>query len=158
MCLPTSTSTSDVTFRPARAADVPRMVDLIAGANLPPAFVEEYLDGFIAAERDGETIACGGVEMYAGSAVIRSVVVDDAARGLGIGRRLAELLMAHARAAGAKDLYLFTADALPFWQQCGFVEVTLEDWQDAPRACWQYQFISQNRSLMPDVHTMWRKA
>jgi len=81
MCL--SASTANVTFRPARAADVPRMVELIAGANLPPAFVEEYLDGFIAAERGGETIACGGVEMYAGSAVIRSVVVDDAARGLG---------------------------------------------------------------------------
>ena len=156
MCL--SAPAANVTFRPARAADVPRMVDLIASANLPPAFVEEYLEGFIAAERSGEIVACGGVEMYSDSAVIRSVVVDEAARGLGLGRGLAELLMTHARDAGATDLYLFTADALPFWQQCGFVEVTLEDWQDAPRACWQYQFISQNRSLMPEVHTMWRKA
>jgi N-acetylglutamate synthase-like GNAT family acetyltransferase len=156
MCL--SAPTANVTFRPARAADVPRMVDLIAGANLPPAFVEEYLDGFIAAERDGEIIACGGVEMYEDSAVIRSVVVDEAARGLGLGRRLADLLMAHARDAGAMDLYLFTADALPFWQQRGFVEVTVDEWRDAPRACWQYQFISQNRGLMADVHTMRRRA
>ena len=152
------TAAWQVTFRPACAADVPRMVELIAGANLPPAFVEEYLDGFIAAERDGEIIACGGVEMYEDSAVIRSVVVDEAAQGLGLGRRLAELLMAHARDAGAVDLYLFTADALPFWQQAGFAEVTLEEWREAPRACWQYQFISQNRSIMPDIHTMWRKA
>jgi N-acetylglutamate synthase-like GNAT family acetyltransferase len=150
--------TTNVTFRPARAADVPRMVELIASAQLPPLFVEEFLEGFIAGERAGEIIACGGVEMYGDCAVIRSVVVDEAGRGLGLGGRLAEMLMAHARDAGATDLYLFTADALPFWQHYGFVEVALEDWRDAPRVCWQYQFISQNRNLMPDVHTMWRKA
>lgn len=150
--------TANVTFRAAGATDVPRMVELIAGAHLPPLFVEEFLEGFIAAERGGEIVACGGVEMYGDCAVIRSVVVDEAGRGLGLGGRLAEMLMAHARDAGATDLYLFTADALPFWQHYGFVEVALEDWRDAPRACWQYQFISQNRNLMPDVHTMWRKA
>lgn len=149
---------ANVAFRPAHAADVPRMVELIAGAQLPPLFVEEFLEGFIAGERAGEIIACGGVEMYGDCAVIRSVVVDEAGRGLGLGGRLAEMLMAHARDAGATDLYLFTADALPFWQHYGFVEVALEDWRDAPRVCWQYQFISQNRNLMPDVHTMWRKA
>lgn len=153
-----SAPTANITFRPARATDVPRMVELIAGAHLPPLFVEEFLDGFIAGERDGEIIACGGVEMYGDCAVIRSVVVDEEGRGLGLGGRLAEMLMAHARDGGATDLYLFTADALPFWQRYGFVEVALEDWRDAPRACWQYQFISQNRNLMPDVHTMWRKA
>ncbi len=151
-------STANVTFRSALAVDVPRMVELIAGANLPPLFVEEYLDGFIAAERDGEVIACGGVEMYGDCSVIRSVVVYEAGRGLGLGGRLAEMLMSKARDAGATDLYLFTADALPFWQHYGFVEVTLDDWKDRARACWQYQFISQNRDLVPEVRTMWRKV
>ena len=134
------------------------MVELIASANLPPLFVEEYLDGFIAAHRDGAVIACGGVEMYGDCAVVRSVVVDEAGRGLGLGGRLAEMLMSNARDAGATDLYLFTAEALPFWQRYDFVEITLDDWKHPARACWQYQFISQNRELVPEVHTMWRKA
>ena len=156
--MPQSASTENVTFRPALPPDVPRMVELMAAAHLPPLFVEEYLDGFIAAERGGEVFACGGFEVYGDCAVIRSVVVDETGRGLGLGGRLAEMLMARARDGGASDLYLFTADALPFWQHYGFVGIALEDWKSAPRACWQYQFISQNRDLIPEVRTMWRKA
>src|SRR5436853_580913 len=122
--MPDMTAASNIVFRPARANDLPRMVELIAGANLPPLFISEYLDGFIAADRDGETIACGGVEIYGDGAVIRSVVVDQSARGLGLGGRLAEMLIERARDADATDIYLFTADALPFWQHYGFVEVS----------------------------------
>ena len=156
--MPSPASTEQVTFRIARADDVPRMAELMAAAHLPPLFIEEHLDGFIAADRAVGLIACGGVEMYEECAVIRSVVVDESARGLGLGGKLAEMLMTNSRNAGATDLYLFTADALPFWQHYGFAEITFEEWQDAPRACWQYQFLSQNRDAVPDVHTMWRKA
>ncbi len=149
---------ASVDFRQARIDDVPRMVELIAGAHLPPLFIEEYLDGFIAAEQDGRLIACGGIEMYGDCGVIRSVVVDEAARGLGLGGKIAELLMANGRQAGATDFYLFTGDALPFWVAYEFVEVTFADWRAEPRVSWQYQFVSQNHELIPDVHTMWRKA
>ena len=151
-------STEQVTFRDARAGDVPRMAELMAAAHLPPLFIEEHLAGFVAGDRAGELIACGGIEMYEDCAVIRSVVVDESGRGLGLGGKLAEMLMTNARNAGATDFYLFTADALPFWQRYDFAEITFEEWKDAPRACWQYQFLSQNRDLVPDVHTMWRKA
>lgn len=156
--MPSPASTEQVAFRIARADDIPRMAELMAAAHLPPLFIEEHLDGFVAADRAGELIACGGIEMYEDCAVIRSVVVDESGRGLGLGGRLAEMLMANARAAGAADLYLFTAEALPFWQHYGFAEVTFEEWKNAPRASWQYQFLSQNRDVVPDVHTMWRKA
>jgi amino-acid N-acetyltransferase len=69
------------------------MTELISAANLPAIFIEEFLDGFVAAEREGELVGCGGVETYGDCAVIRSVAVDGAARGLGIGRRIAEMLM-----------------------------------------------------------------
>jgi amino-acid N-acetyltransferase len=150
--------TANVTFRPARARDVPRMAELIAAAHLPPLFIEEYIDGFITAQQGAELIACGGIEIYDDCGVIRSVVVDEAVRGFGLGGKLAELLMAKGREAEVTDLFLFTADALPFWQHYGFVEVTFDDWKDPPRASWQYQFISQNHDLIPDVHAMWRRA
>ena len=149
---------TNVTFRSAHARDVPRMAELIAAAHLPPLFIEEYLDGFIAAQQGDDLIACGGIEIYDDCGVIRSVVVDESGRGLGLGGRLAELLMEKGRTAGVTDLFLFTADALPFWLHYDFVEVTCDAWKDPARASWQYQFISQNSDLIPEVHTMWRKA
>ena len=150
--------TAGVRFRAATAADVQRLAELIASADLPPAFIEEFLEGFVAAERDGVIVACGGVEMYERCAVIRSVVVDAAARGLGLGRRIAEMLMRNARVAGATDLYLFTVDAVEFWKRAGFADVTFEEWKEPARACWQYQFLSQNPEIVPGIHTMWRSA
>ena len=90
----------NVTFRRATEADVPRFSELIAAAALPPLFIEQYLDGFVAAERDGAIVACGGIEFYGDSAVIRSVVVDPAAQGVGLGRSIAEMLIATARERG----------------------------------------------------------
>jgi len=149
---------SGVTFRGAAAADVPRMTELIAAAALPAVFITEFLDGFVVAERGGEVIACGGVEHYGACAVIRSVVVDPSARGLGVGVEIAGMLMDRARAAAAQDIYLFTAEAQDFWSRLGFVDVTFEEWKEPARACWQYQFLSPNREMLPDVHPMWRSA
>ncbi len=148
--------TSAVGFRRARAEDVPRFIELIAGASMPPLFVEDHIGGFVAAERDGAIIGCGGVEIYDDCAVIRSVVVDESARGLGLGRQLVDLLIADARTAVTTDLYLFTGDAWAFWKGLGFVDVTFDEWKAAPRMCWQYQFLSQNTDVDWDVHTMWR--
>ncbi len=147
-----------VTFRMAIEADVQRMTALIAAAALPAVFITEFLEGFVVAERDGEVVACGGVEQYEACAVIRSVVVDPAARGRGIGLEIAAMLMEMARSARASDVYLFTAEAHAFWSRLGFVDVAYEDWREPARACWQYQFLSQNRQMVPDIHTMWRQA
>ncbi len=147
-----------VVFRAARTDDIPRMVDLISAAELPAAFIAEFLGGFVVAERHGAVVACGGVEMYETCAVIRSVVVDPGARGEGIGLEIARRLIDAARAGGATDLYLFTAQAHPFWQRLGFIDVTFEEWKVPARENWQYKFLSQNRTLVPDIHTMWRPA
>ncbi len=152
-------SVAEVTIRRATPANIPRMVELIAGANLPPLFIAEFIEGFVVGELDGEVVGCGGIEMYGTSAVIRSIVVDERMRRTGLGRRLAERLISDARAAGASDLYLFTADAHEFWKHLGFVDVTFDDWKSEARVNWQYQFISQNPDLLPgEIYTMWRVA
>ena len=148
-------SESETTFRPATLADVPRMAQLIAAAELPPIFIEEFIDGFLAADVAGQVGACGGVEIYDDCAVIRSVVVDPSARGQGLGGELAERLIVLARTRGAGDVYLFTMDAWEFWKRCGFTDVALDEWREPARACWQYQFISQSPEMAAKIHTMW---
>ena len=68
------------------------------------------------------------------------------------------LLVADARAAGLTDLYLFTMHAHNFWLRLGFVDVPLDAWKELPRACWQYQFISQHPEAATGVYSMWRTA
>src|SRR5438874_7417947 len=99
----TKTNAAQAMFRAATADDVPAMSALIASENLPPFFIEEFLDGFILSERDGKMLACGGVEIYGDCAVIRSIVVAPDGRGLGLGRRAAELLMEQGRERGAGE-------------------------------------------------------
>jgi|CXWL01.1.fsa_nt_gi N-acetylglutamate synthase-like GNAT family acetyltransferase len=147
-----------IDLRRATIADVPRMVELIAGANLPPLFVVEHIDGFVVAERGEAVVGCGGIELFGRCAVIRSVVVDEAWRGTGLGKRLYDALMAIAVPGSISDVYLFTADARDFWQHLGFREITFEDWKPEARMNWQYQFLSQNRDLVPEVMTMWRPS
>ena len=156
----TRTGEEQATFRAATADDVPAMSALIASENLPPFFIEEFLDGFIVSDRDGAMLACGGVEIYGDCAVIRSIVVAPEGRGLGLGRRAAELLMEQGRERGASEFYLFTMDAWPFWQHLGFADVALDEWADAPRACWQYQYISQNRDheMFKGMHSMRKRV
>jgi amino-acid N-acetyltransferase len=141
-------------IRRARADDIPRMAQMMVEANLPPLFIEEWLPGFAAVEHEGEVVACGGVEIYDGACVIRSIVVDPRARKLGLARTITDLLIADARAERATDAYLFTVEAYPFWKRLGFMDVALDEWKESPRQSWQYQFISAHPDAVEGVHSM----
>jgi N-acetylglutamate synthase-like GNAT family acetyltransferase len=144
-------------FRRGRQADIPRMVELMMNADLPPLFIEEFIGGFCVVEHAGGVIGCGGLELYDDCGVIRSIVVDDAARGIGLGARIARLLEDDARASGTNDLYLFTAEAHPFWLHLGFIDMPLDEWRIEPRASWQYRFVAPLEDVIP-VYGMWKRA
>ncbi len=145
-------------YRRGRAADVPAFAQLIIAGDLPPLFIEEFVEGFVAVEHDGEIIGCGGLEVFGDSGVIRSIVVDERGRGQNIAQEMTGLLVADARAAGISDLYLFTMHAHNFWLRLGFTDVPLDAWKELPRACWQYQFLSQFPAVATGVYSMWRAA
>ena len=143
-------------YRRGRAGDVPDLARLVVAGELPPLFIEEFVQGFVVVECGQEIVGCGGLEVYDGAAVIRSVVVEERARGLGIGARIAGLLLEEARQAHVGDVYLFTMHAYDFWRRCGFVDAPLDTWKEGPRTCWQYQFIAQHPKAGAEVYRMWR--
>jgi N-acetylglutamate synthase-like GNAT family acetyltransferase len=145
-------------YRRGRPGDEARFAELIVHGELPPLFISEFIQGFVAAEFDGGVIGCGGLEIYDDSGVIRSVVVEESARNKRIGERMAELLMHDARAAGVTDLYLFTMHAERFWRRLGFDRLPIEKWRTSPRASWQYQFVARYPEVSRDVVPMWRPA
>jgi N-acetylglutamate synthase-like GNAT family acetyltransferase len=146
------------TFRRGQPGDEPRFAELIIAGELPPLFITEWVEGFVAVEHGGEIIGCGGLEIYGDCGVLRSIVMDERARNMRLGERMAKLLMDDARAAGLTDLYLFTMHAAPFWRRLGYVELTLDQWKAPVRASWQYEFISQHPEAAGDVLRMWRPA
>lgn len=153
---PTPLTLDGCAFRRGRAGDEQRMAALMTAADLPPLFIEEFLPGFVAVELNGEMIACGGAEPYGDAAVIRSVVVDPRAHRLGLARRISTLLIEDMRLAGAREAYLFTVEAYPFWRKLGFDDVSLDAWPEPPRASWQYLFVSRNPGAVPGIHSMRR--
>jgi amino-acid N-acetyltransferase len=144
-------------YRRGRVEDAPALAQLIVAGELPPFFIEEFAQGFVVVEHADEIVGCGGLEVYdENCGVIRSVVVDERARGKGIGEKIDRLLTEDALAAGITDLYLFTMHAHPFWLRLGYVDVPLDAWKQAPRVSWQYQFISRYPDASRDVFVMWR--
>jgi len=148
-----------VAFRRGRQDDVPELTRLIVEADLPALFIEEFVEGFAIADKGGQILAAGGLEVYEGGAgVIRSIAVARAARGLGLGREIAELLMADAGASGMSDVFLFTQDAYLFWNHMGYVDVPMDAWPLPARACWQYRYVVAHGEMMAriGVHSMWK--
>jgi len=141
--------------RRGRIEDVPALAELIIHGELPPMFIEEFVEAFCVVEHKGELIGCGGVELYGPDcAVIRSVVAHERARGLGLGGVIGRLLVDDARAYGAKEIYLFTMHALAFWEHLGFQQLELARWRPEVQVNWQYMFCSTFPQAVAGVYPM----
>jgi len=148
-----ATATATV-VREAERSDLGRVVAVLCAANaefadvLPPAFYRAYLTNLLnvhsrlqksqilVAEHEGRVV--GTITLYPDAsregwgwpaewAGIRAVAVAPAARGLGIGRRLAEACIDRSRALGASAVCLHTASfmtaAVAMYERLGFCRV-----------------------------------
>ena len=145
-------------FRRGTAADIPVLQRLIAEGELPPFYLEPFVEGFLVVTYEGEIIGCGGNEHYGDDAVLRSVVVDRRVRGIGLGAEIARLLIEDAARSGASGLYLFTMHAYQFWKRFGFADLELPKWPTHLHEQWQYSFCSTYPEAAGDVYAMWREA
>lgn len=119
-------------FRRPSEHDVHR---LLSAATLPvddltPAHLEHF---FACGAQDG-TIGVGGVELHGDDALLRSLAVDERARGQGCGSALVAALEAYARAEGAHRIYLLTTTAPHFFEGLGYRVVARETAPERVRA------------------------
>lgn len=119
---------TEVVVRRARTSDVRtirRLVDTYAGAGqrlLEKATVTLYEDiqEFWVAERGGQVVGCGALHvLWEDLAEIRTVAVDPASRGLGIGHRIVSALIRTARDLGLRRVFCLTFE-VDFFARHGF--------------------------------------
>jgi N-acetylglutamate synthase-like GNAT family acetyltransferase len=119
---------------------------LLESHHLPTNELEDWLEHFVVAERDGVLIGCGGMELFAedSAALVRSMAVDGNLHSTGVGSRILQWVEAHARDLGVRHLFLFTMDAGPFYERFGYELAALDVFPPTPRRSWQYRWVEEH--------------
>jgi len=121
---------SGVSVERATSHDRAAMEALLAANQLPTAGLKESMDTALVARVGSRTIGCAALEVYPSGVLLRSVAVDAAWRGRGIGHQLTSAGLDLARHFGAEAAYLLTTTAGDFFPRFGFTRVDRGDVPD----------------------------
>jgi len=117
----------EIRITAATVDDLARIKELLTQNKLTTEGVDDHWRTFVIA-RSGETIiACGGAEAYQFAALIRSIAVDDAWRGRGIGRRLVRQLLDRLASRGLREFYLLTTTGEAYFRKRGFKTIDRDE-------------------------------
>lgn len=139
---PTAVDLADgrcVRIRRATSADVGSVGRLLDGLALTRAGVPDWIGHFWVAEDGGAVVGVAGLELYGTAALLRSVAVDPAWRGSGLGRLVTERALDDARSAGATEVFLLTTTAEDYFPRVGFAAVARECVPDALMASEEFR-------------------
>jgi len=121
---------SGVHIERATASDLAAMEALLAANQLPTAGLKDSIGTALVARVGSRTIGCAALEVYPSGVLLRSVAVDDAWRGRGIGHQLTSAGLELARNLGVEAAYLLTTTACDFFPRFGFARVERADVPD----------------------------
>lgn len=141
-------------IRPATVYDVSRIQEIInnhasRGRMLFKSMAQlfEGLRDFAVCELDGQVVGCVGLTIiWADLAEVRSLAVDDAFRGRGVGRHLVEWTITEARRLHIRRVMALTYEQ-KFFEKMGFEVIPKENlplkvWSDCV-ACPKREFCDE---------------
>lgn len=106
---------------PARLSDLPAIHWLLEYERLPARDLDESsLERFLVCRNGGSVVAAVGLEVSGRLALLRSLVVDPALRGQGLGIQLTKAAEALAHRSGAESINLLTTTADEFFVARGY--------------------------------------
>ncbi|UCD05618.1 MAG: GNAT family N-acetyltransferase [candidate division WOR-3 bacterium] len=130
---------NDVKIRGAGLKDDARIRELLKDAGLPFEDVTAHLHDFLVAEDNSTIVGTVGLEPYGDIALLRSLAVEASHRNKGVGRKLYDGVVAHARLKGVKRLYLLTTTAKRMFRDLGFLDVDRDQLPDEIRKTDEFQ-------------------
>ena len=125
--------------RTAEEKDLPAVLSLLGRADLPTAGVADAFSHFIVAESEVRLIGVVGLELYGGSALLRSAAVEESWRGSGVGRVLVDRALDLARQHRIEDVYLLTTTAEHYFPKFGFACVSRDAVTEGVRSSVEFQ-------------------
>lgn len=114
------------TIRAAQLSELRAIEQLLKAAQLRSDNIGPYLADFFVAETAGNIIGAVGMECHGPYAMLRSLVVQRAQRGHGVGGALTSRLLEAAEARQLRAVYLLATTAVTFFPRFGFVDIPRE--------------------------------
>ena len=124
-------------FHPEEQAVV---LQLLSDNGLPTDGLVDHLDTLVVARLDGRVVACAALEVYADGALLRSVAVDAAQRGSGLGPQIVLAALDLARERGSTSVFLLTTTAERFFPRLGFRQIGRDEVPAGVRQSVEFQF------------------
>lgn len=117
-----------MTFQTVGKGDLQDLQAFLATCSLPKDDIEIDRGIFLfSRDESGSVIASGGIELYGGEALLRSVAINAALRSQHRGRAVVGELLERARERRVTDVYLLTETAPVFFEKLGFRRLPRED-------------------------------
>jgi enamine deaminase RidA (YjgF/YER057c/UK114 family)/N-acetylglutamate synthase-like GNAT family acetyltransferase len=131
--------TPAVAIDPATGEDDAAVRALLEAAGLPLPGDGDRAVAMRVARLGGDVVGCGGYERFEQDALVRSVAVAAAGRRRGAGRLIAAAIVAELKASGVTAAWLFTRDAVAFFERLGFAAIARERAPEVVRRSRQFE-------------------
>jgi len=152
----------EIVIRGAMVNDVPAMARIVngyasQGLMLPRSLhnLYQYVRSFVVATSDGQVIGCGGLQVFWHDlAEVRSLALEEAWVGKGIGRLIVHHLITEARSLGVTKVFTLTYQQ-SFFERLGFHQVPRESlphkiWSDCLN-CPKYPDCDEIALMLDDL-------
>jgi len=115
--------------------DLTGIVDLIESVNVPTEGIDpDFTIFFVIRDKTtNKIVGCIGLELFTGTALLRSFAVDPNFQGDKLGHSLVNRLLEEAAEAGSEAVYVCTAKIPNFFLSIGFSSIDLDDVPDEIR-------------------------
>ncbi|MCP5045977.1 MAG: GNAT family N-acetyltransferase [bacterium] len=127
--------------RKATEKDLSIIETLLEENDLSISGVGGFLEDFLVLEEGNETIGCGGFEIYAETALLRSVAVKRSSHKKGLGTVIVKELFKYAESRNVKRIFLLTMTAPDFFSRFGFKQIERDEADDAIKTTEEFTTI-----------------
>ena len=141
-----------VSIERATADDGPAILQLLSTNGLPIDGLLDHLNTAVVARAEGRVVACAALEVYADESLLRSVAVDAAVQGQGIGTQVTTAALVLAGTLGMRVVYLLTTTAEGFFPKFAFERINRQQVPASVQASVEFQ------SACPSTAIVMRKA
>jgi amino-acid N-acetyltransferase len=147
----------DIEITDAKPGDGDAIAALLQRAQLPTDGLAAHLATACVARRGNQIVGSAALEVYTGGALLRSVAVDPACRGTGLGHRLTAHALARAAEQAVPAVYLLTTTADAYFPRFGFERIDRAEVPESVQASVEFRgacpasAIAMRKWLQPPV-------